>query len=280
MLTASPCRMLLPTTLALFALFKVPTLFSFGLGSSEVAAGFALGSLWDTDLVMVGGLEELDRSTFARFEEEATVFLAKLGTADGVLGTLTVATLVSSVGVWGFALERQVLISSVFDLTLLLMGLEIGFLRETLSLSKCALLEVTVPLCNLGSSTDMLCLYGLLGSVSVVPRTELRRDSRLSTALVSRRAGLASGFFMLLGALFDREIGTTFLILSFSEAFKVLTGLEGAAWLGRVPLDFEELGDLSFTEFLFGPVWSLFFTVFSLGRLCLLLASSLSFAEV
>lgn len=135
-LTASPCRTLLPTTLALLALFKVLTLFSFGHGSSEVAGGFALGSLWDTDLVMVGGLDELDRSTFARFEDEATVFLAKFGTVDGVLGTLTVATLVSSVGVWGFTLERHILISSAFDLTLLLTGLELGFLRETLSLSK------------------------------------------------------------------------------------------------------------------------------------------------
>lgn len=136
MLTASPCRMLLPTTLALFALFKVLTLFSFGFGSSEVAAGFTLGSLWDTDLVMGGGLDELDRSTFARFEEEATVFLAKFGTAGGALGILTVATLVSSAGVWGFTLERHIFVSSVFDLTLLLMGLELGFLRATLSLSK------------------------------------------------------------------------------------------------------------------------------------------------
>lgn len=115
--------------------------------------------------------------------------------------------------------------------------------------------------------------------MSVVPRTELRRDRRLSTVLASRSAGLASGFFTLLGALFDREIGTTFLILSFSEAFKVLTGLEEAVWLGRVPLDFEELGDLSFREFLFGPTGSLLFTDFSLESICLLLASSLSFVE-
>lgn len=114
--------------------------------------------------------------------------------------------------------------------------------------------------------------------MSVVPRTELRCESRLSTVLVSRGAGLASGFFTLLGALFDREMGTTFLILSFSEAFKVLTGLEGAVWLERVPLDFEELGDLSFREFLFGPAESLFLMGFSLGSACLLLVSS--FAEV
>lgn len=74
-----------------------------------------------------GGLDELDRSTFARFEEEATVFLAKFGTAGGALGILTVATLVSSAGVWGFTLERHIFVSSVFDLTLLLMGLELGF---------------------------------------------------------------------------------------------------------------------------------------------------------
>lgn len=135
-LTVSPWRRLLPTALALFALFKVLPPFSFGLVSSEVAAGFALGSLWDTDLVMVGGLDELERSTFARFEEEATVFLAKLGTVDGVLGTVTGATLVSSAGVCGFTLERQIFISSVFDFTVLLMGLETGFLRATLSLSK------------------------------------------------------------------------------------------------------------------------------------------------
>lgn len=91
---------------------------------------------------------------------------------------------------------------------------------------------------------------------------------------------MGSGFFTLLGALFDREIGTTFLILSFSEAFKVLTGLEGAVWLGRAPLGFVELGDRSFREFVFGPARSLFFMGFSLGRVCLLSTSSLSFAEV
>lgn len=91
---------------------------------------------------------------------------------------------------------------------------------------------------------------------------------------------MASGFFTLLGALFDREIGTTFLILSFSEAFKVLTGLEGAVWPGRVPLDFVELGERSFREFVFSPTSSLFFMGFSLGRVCLLSPSSLSLAEV
>lgn len=157
-LTVSPWTMLFPNTLALFALFKVLPPFSFGLRSSEVAAGFTLGSLWDTDLVMLGGLDEVERSTFARFEEEATVFLAKLGTLDGALGALTGLTLVSSTGVWGFTLERHIFASSIFDFAVFLTGLEPGFLRATLSLSKWALLEVTVPLCNLGSSTDMLCL--------------------------------------------------------------------------------------------------------------------------
>lgn len=142
------------------------------------------------------------------------------------------------------------------------------------------LLEVAVPLCNFGSSTDKLCLYEVLGRVSIVPRTELRCDGCVSVVLASRSAGLASGFFRLLCVLLDLEIGTTFLILTFSDAFKVLIGLGVVVWVGRVPLDFEEFRDLSFREFLFGPKDSLLFTGFSLGKLCLLLESSVAFEEV
>ena len=61
----------------------------------------------------VGNLALTDYYSAARFEEEATVFLAKLGTLDGALGALTGLTLVSSTGVWGFTLERHIFASSM-----------------------------------------------------------------------------------------------------------------------------------------------------------------------
>lgn len=81
---------------------------------------------------MLGVFEELGRSTFALLEEEATVFLAKLGTEDGVLGALAVVLLLASGRAWGFTMERQILLSSGLDLGIFLTDLEPGILREPL----------------------------------------------------------------------------------------------------------------------------------------------------
>lgn len=57
-------------------------------------------------------------------------------------------------------------------------------------------------------------------------------------------------------SLLDLKMGTTLHMRSFSEAFKVLTGLDAAPWLHQALTGFEALGDSSLRDFFFSAVVS------------------------
>lgn len=165
------------------------------------------------------------------------------------------------------------LFSSGFCLGMFLRGLALGFLNEALGCPKVSFpgrpLILPLERGNLGSSAPGPLTWGLLGEVSEVPRTELLRDSSVSVLLgVSRGEALdvGSGRFQGPAPLLDLEMGTTLRMCSFSEEFKVLTGLGAAPWLRRELIGFEAPGDGSLREFLFSAVISFPLLGLSFGR--------------
>lgn len=168
-----------------------------------------------------------------------------------------------------------------------LRGLALGFLNEALGCSWGSFpgrpLMLPLERGSLGSSAPDPLTWGLLGEVSEVPRTELLRDSGVFVLLVvSRRVVLvfvllvvsrgvvldvSSGRFQGPAPLLDLEMGTTLRICSFSEEFKVRTGLGATPWLRRVLTGFEAPTDASLKEFLFGAMASFPLLGLSFGRL-------------
>lgn len=154
-----------------------------------------------------------------------------------------------------------------------LRGLALGFLNEALGCSGASFpgRPLTLPLerGSLGSSAPEPLTWGLLGEVSEVPRTELLRDSDVSVLLgVSRGVTLdvSSGRFQGPAPRLDLEMGTTLRICSFSEEFKVRTGLGATPWLRRAVTGFEAPADASLKEFLFGAMASFPLLGLSFGR--------------
>lgn len=94
--------------------------------------------------------------------------------------------------------------------------------------------------------------------MSEVLCTELLRDSSVYAAGCLPREALdvSSRCFQGPASLLDLKMGTTLLMRSFSEAFKVLTGLGAAPWLHQALTGFEAPGDSSLRDFLFSAVVS------------------------
>lgn len=170
----------------------------------------------------------------------------------------------SSLGLSGSReLGLLTLFSSGFCLGMFLRGLALGFLNEALG-CRVGSFPGRPPMLplergSLGSSAPDPLTWGLLGEVSEVPRTELLRDSCVSVLLgVSRGVALdvSSGRFQGPAPLLDLEMGTTLRICSFSEEFKVRTGLGATPWLRRALTGFEAPTDASLKEFLFGAMAS------------------------
>lgn len=154
-----------------------------------------------------------------------------------------------------------------------LRGLALGFLNEALGCSGASFpgrpLMLPLERGSLGSSAPDPLTWGLLGEVSEVPLTELLRDSGVSVLLgVSRGValGVGSGRFQGPAPLLDLEIGTTLRICSFSEEFKVRTGLVVTPWLRRALTGFEAPTEASLKEFLFGAIASFPLLGLSFGR--------------
>lgn len=103
--------------------------------------------------------------------------------------------------------------------------------------------------------------------MSEVPCTELLRDNSVLLG-VSRGEALdvGSGCFQSPASLLDLKMGTTLGMCSFSEEFKVLTGLGAAPWLCQALTGFEAPGDGSLREFLFSVVVSFPSLGLSFGR--------------
>jgi hypothetical protein len=243
---------------ALLARFKV---LSLGVASSEPL--FTLSCLWETVRMMPGALGTGVESVLMKRDEEATVFRAKLGIGGGTRGVLEAGrALASSPGLSGpWEAEQQTLFSSGFCLGIFLRGLALGFLRDPLCCRGCSFprRELLLPRGSFSSSVTVATapapMGSLLGDVSEVPRTELRRANCVSVLLGVSRGGTREGGssrFQPPVPLLDLEIGTTLRMLSFSEVVKVRTALGAVPWLRRTLPGLAATSDVSLKEFLLG----------------------------
>lgn len=240
------------------------------LGAASSGVLFTLSCRCETVRVMPGALATEGASVLVDRDEEATVFRAKLGMGAWTRGTLGAGGRLGSS--WGlprpWELEQQILLSSGFCLGTFLRGLALGFLTEPLrcsggSFPGRALLELPLArgsLCSSATAPDPV--EGLLGDVSEVPLTELRRDHGASVLPGVSRGGRVQPA----GPLPARESGTTLRMLSLSDAFRVRTGLGAAPWPRRALAGLEAPWDASLREFLFGPITSFPLAGLSLGR--------------